>query len=221
MKKIVNVIKQYAELYWKWLLIGIVLLILSVYIFTKPQNSKVSENEQMYQKVLNDTESKYKEKKDEVNKKETETIDSKIFVDLKGAVKYPGVYEMPNDSRLIDAIEKAGGFTQKADSNTVNLALVLTDQMMIYVGEIDEELPLASQSSEQIEDGTGENLSININKADLTELMKLKGIGEAKAQNIITYREDNNVFETIEEIKEVSGIGEGIFEGIKSEIIID
>jgi len=217
----VNVIKQYAELYWKWLLIGIVLLILSVYIFTKPQNSKVSENEQMYQKVLNDTESKYKEKKDEVNKKETETIDSKIFVDLKGAVKYPGVYEMPNDSRLIDAIEKAGGFTQKADSNTVNLALVLTDQMMIYVGEIDEELPLASQSSEQIEDGTGENLSININKADLTELMKLKGIGEAKAQNIITYREDNNVFETIEEIKEVSGIGEGIFEGIKSEIIID
>jgi len=226
MEEILNIVKQYIEVYWKWILCGIILVILIMFIFVKPQNPKVNENELKYQDVLNDGEREEgeKEKQEEIKKeKETVELESEVFVDLKGAVKYPGVYEMPSDSRLIDVIEKAGGFTQNADSNTVNLAQVLTDQMMIYVGEIGEKLPTVNQYNSPFEGG-GENsdsLSININTADLTELMELKGIGEAKAQNIVTYREDNKVFETIEEIKEVSGIGKGIFEGLKDDIVID
>lgn len=224
MEEILDTVKQYVEMYWKWIIAGIVLLILMISVFIKPSESESKENEtnSMYQEILNETDNTADGIESEtIEQKGSEETQTEIFVDVKGAVQHPGVYEMADGSRLIDAIEKAGGFTKEADSNTVNLAQLLTDQMMIYVGKVGEEpLPINQSGEEQVNEENGENLSININTAEFTELMKLKGIGEAKAQNIITYREENGKFETIEEIKEVSGIGEGIFEGLKGDIVV-
>lgn len=222
MEEILDTVKQYVEMYWKWIIAGIVLLILMISVFIKSSESKENETNSMYQEILNETDNTADDIESEtIEQKGSEETQTEIFVDVKGAVQHPGVYEMPDRSRLIDAIEKAGGFTKEADSNTVNLAQLLTDQMMIYVGKVGEEpLPINQSEGEQVNEESGESLSININTAEFTELMELKGIGEAKAQNIITYREENGKFETIEEIKEVSGIGEGIFEGLKGDIIV-
>lgn len=222
MEEILDTVRQYAEMYWKWILCGIILLILVLFVVIKPSEPKEDETDAMYQEILEETDHIEGEIESEVvEPKGSEEANIEIFVDVKGAVQHPGVYEMPSGSRLMDAVEKAGGFTKEADSNTVNLAQLLTDQMMIYVGKEGEEPPLINQSvGEGDDDEGGENLSININTAEFNELMDLKGIGEAKAQNIITYREENGKFETVEEIKEVSGIGEGIFEGLKGNIIV-
>lgn len=150
---------------------------------------------------------------------EEKTIEVPIMVDIKGAVQRPGVYEMDDNARLLEVIEKAGGFTEEADSRQVNLAQIVTDQMMIYIPREGEEIPdeLVLDQVNDV-DSVGR---ININTADITELTQLKGIGEARAASIIEYREEYGRFESVEEIKNVSGIGEAIFEGFKDEIVVN
>lgn len=131
---------------------------------------------------------------------------------------------MSENSRVMDAISKAGGLVGDADGNAVNLAQLLEDQMVIYVpkeGEEGEGIELGithPQSSEQTD--TGET-KVNINQAEKEALMTLNGIGSSKAENILSYREENGPFQTIEEIKNVSGIGYATFENLKEVITVD
>ncbi len=139
----------------------------------------------------------------EINQEE---IISDIRVDIKGAIKYPGVYIVPSSALLQDVIIIAGGLLDTADSNMINMVLPLYDNQMINI-------PFKTNSS-----NTG-NL-ININIATINELTSLPGIGEAKAKNIISYREKNGSFKSIDEIKNVSGIGEDVFNKIKTYITV-
>ena len=167
-----------------------------------------------------------KEEAEETNEEEeenTEKIESTkdILVDVKGAVHSPGVYSMKENSRVIDAVEEAGGFLKEAEQNSINLAQAVEDQMLIYVPKEGEEIPdLTSfnqiQPNEQTTDQQTEK--INLNEADKDVLMTLSGIGEVKANNILAYREENGPFKAIEEIMEVSGIGEATFENLKEMI---
>lgn len=139
-----------------------------------------------------------------------------IYVDIKGAVKYPGVYQLEAGSRVIDIIEVAGGLLNEADETNLNQAMLLTDQMMIYVpieGEqVNQDIPTLFDESQVHK--------ININTADVGQLVSLPGIGVKKAEAIIQYRKDNGSFQTIEDLKEVSGIGDKIFEQLKEQVSI-
>lgn len=150
-----------------------------------------------------------------------------IFIDIKGAVVYPNIYEMTSGQRLYDVVEKAGGFTEHADQNQVNLAQRLQDEMVIYIpmkGEdVPEHLALSPVTPAGKGDETGgeETQKININTADAAGLTTLNGIGEKKAQMIIDYREEQGPFIAVEDIKNVSGIGEKSFENLKDSITVD
>lgn len=133
-----------------------------------------------------------------------------IFVYMCGAVNREGVYELPDGSRIYQAIEVAGGFREDADTKAVNQAEVLEDEERIYVPVIGEEVLVESEESGKI----------NINKASKEELMTLPGVGESRAESIIKYREDVGAFQNIEDIMQVSGIKEGLFEKIKDLITV-
>lgn len=155
------------------------------------------------------------------------TDESVIVVDVKGAVRTPGVYELKEGDRVIQAVEKAGGMTDDAASNFINLAQVISDGMMIYVPTYDEinegETPMNVAVQEQVNhqtahSDTSKSQKININVASPTELEQLNGIGASRAQAIVQYREENGRFETKEDIMNISGIGPAIFEKIKEDI---
>lgn len=172
------------------------------------------------------------EEKDEIITEAVETI----FIDIKGEVENPGVYEMQLGDRVIDAVQMAGGFTDEATTDNVNLSKKLKDESVIiipsylkdyenvtikndYEIDINDDIVQSekNESDEKIESSS--NL-ININTASVVELMSLDGIGESKAKAIIEYRDINGDFENILDIKNVSGIGESIYEKIKDYITV-
>ena len=140
--------------------------------------------------------------------------DEKIFVDVKGAVKHPGVFETTKDKRVKDLIEEAGGLLDDADTSTLNLSQKVKDQMVIYVlkhGEKPKQISDSGSSSSNTD-------VININTANKEQLMKISGVGKTKAEAIISYREKNGDFKKKEDITKVRGIGKATFEKIKDKI---
>lgn len=156
-----------------------------------------------------------------------------VIVDIKGEVNIPGVYELIKGSRVIDVIMEASGLTENANTRYINLSKILNDgdSIIIYSNkEIEdskkdktEECICEEINSACIEENTTNSISndlININTATKEQLMTLTGIGESKANEIIKYREENGNFKSIDEIINVNGISEKIFEKIKSNITI-
>lgn len=145
-----------------------------------------------------------------------------IMVDVKGEVVSPGVYELTTEDRVIDAIQLAGGYTNEAETNLVNHAQKLQDEMVIYIPKKGEELadlPIEQTvtSGQASKNSAGK---ININTADESQLTTLPGIGPSKAQAIIAYREETGSFKNIEDLTNVSGIGDKTFEKLKELIDI-
>lgn len=147
----------------------------------------------------------------------------KIYVYVCGAVAAPGVYELDEGSRVNDALVAAGGFSEDADRNVVNLAEEASDEQRIYFPVHGENLS-QKWSSEDLDHAadSGEYAGlININKADVSELMELPGIGETRAGQIVEYRRTYGGFSTKEDLKNVSGIGDSIYRKLESYITVD
>ncbi len=145
-----------------------------------------------------------------------------VFVYVCGAVHSPGVYELKSGARIYEAIELAGGVTADAAQELINQAEVITDGARIYVPD-QEEAEEFQSGTEGLSTGVtsgSEKGKININTAGKDELMTLTGIGEAKAESILKYREENGKFGSIEELMQVGGIKEGVFNKIKDDITI-
>ncbi|MBQ2275575.1 MAG: ComEA family DNA-binding protein [Lachnospiraceae bacterium] len=152
--------------------------------------------------------------------KEESTVEKKsdtIFVYVCGSVKRPDVYEVEADGRIVDAVKAAGGFLKDADKNAVNLAQSLTDGQQIYIPSVKEQ---SKSNNEQQEQNNKSGNLISLNHATKEELMTLPGIGESKANLIIQYREEKGGFSKIEQIMEIQGIKEGVFNKIKDDITI-
>ena len=143
-----------------------------------------------------------------------------ITVDVKGAVKSPGIYDLPVGSRVNDAVQKAGGLTEQADSKSINLAQKVSDEALVYVPTKGE-----AAASQQTVSGTASSTSkekkINLNKASLEELKQVKGLGGKRAQDIIDHRESNGKFKSVDELKKVSGIGAKTIEKLKDYVTVD
>ena len=147
--------------------------------------------------------------------KTEEKHDEKIFVDVKGAVKHPGVFETTKDKRVKDLIEEAGGLLDDADTSTLNLSQKVKDQMVIYILKHGEK---PKQMTENATTSSSSGEIININTANKEQLMKISGVGKTKAEAIIAHREKNGDFKTKEDITKVRGIGKSTFEKIKDKI---
>lgn len=151
-----------------------------------------------------------------------ETPSEQIYVYVCGAVIDPGVYTLAAGARVYEAVEAAGGLSDDAAADYVNLAAELSDGQQLYIPTLTEALEeglTAGSDNSSLSDEDEDGL-ININTATSEELQALPGIGEAKAAAIISYREDNGSFSSIEDITNVSGIGESTFENIKDYITV-
>lgn len=175
-----------------------------------------------------------------ITKKKNKEVVEELKVDIKGQVINPGIYSLKANSRVIDVIVAAGGLTEFADTSVINLSKKIKDEMVIIVYSREEVMDFhkTKEIEKQVEELciqkdeeslkndaciTTDNNStptgkISINTATMEELMTLTGIGEAKAKDIISYREKNGPFKTIEDIKNVSGIGDSLFAKIKENI---
>ncbi len=143
---------------------------------------------------------------------EEKTVLEKMFVDIKGAVVTPGVYQIKENFRIIDVIDLAGGLKIDADTFNVNLSKKVVDEMVIIIPYEGDEIEKIIIEYEEVEKDDG---LININTASLNELTSLPGIGEVRAKDIIKYREEQR-FEKIEDLLNVSGIGNATFDQIKN-----
>lgn len=160
----------------------------------------------------------------------------RVVIDLKGAVNHQGVVDLPTGSRLQDAIQQAGGLTDQADRNRINLAQLLVDGQALYIEKVGEEGPnqLAgvgvssgagnvggARSGAISESGrSGGGTLVNLNTASAKELEALDGIGPKKAEQIVTFREEKHRFQSVEDLKEVGGIGPKRFEQLKNQVTV-
>lgn len=153
-----------------------------------------------------------------------------LCVHVCGAVVTEGVYTLRSGSRVADGIAAAGGFSEAADTAYHNLAARLLDGQKVYVPTVEETKELSVPERGALTNGGGAGVSlpgengtkkVNLNTADMEELMTLNGIGEAKAKSILQYREKVGPFQSVEELKNVSGIGDAMFERVRESIIVE
>lgn len=168
-----------------------------------------------------DTETGFLFSEEEPLEREAEDLqkiqDERIYIHVCGEVASPGVYELAAGSRAFDAITAAGGFTELAAADYLNLAKILQDGEKLMVP--DSEMAESQQFMPEEQLGVTGGL-VNLNQADLNQLMTLPGIGEAKAKSILKYREDMGSFSRIEDIMNISGIKEAAFEKLKDYVTV-
>lgn len=155
---------------------------------------------------------------------ESEPVPKNIFVDIRGAVKEPLVAELPEGSRVADAIKAAGGLKENADIESINRAAFVTDGEKIIIpkeGELDR-LPQALQGQMPAvsQDSAGGDAKINLNTATTEELQKINGVGPVTAEKIVAYREEHGRFANTEELKNIDGIGDKTYEKMKESITV-
>lgn len=221
MDKIREIIAVRSEDIVKVLTVVILFLTLVIIIFVYKGNSRKEDflENQTIEEILVEQNSETNSV-EQIEPAIAEQIVQKIIVDVKGAVDVPGVYEMQADSRVIDCIEKAGGFLIEAEQKSVNLAQRAEDQMVIYIPMKGEDISEIEQLLPDVftEESTNDIRKVNLNKATKEELKLLNGIGDMKAESIISYREINGPFQKVEDIKNVSGIGEATFDKLRDAI---
>lgn len=193
------------------------------------------EKEEVHFQVEEEKKNTTIEEKENVTKEEASSTGQKseiLYVYICGQVRNPGVYSLEAGKRVNDAVDLAGGFTKEADMTYLNLARQVIDGEQIYVmskeevatahnaavQRTDSEESVKKEGSSPISDMEGLGKKVNINTASREELMTISGIGQAKADSIIAYRQANGPFQNIEEIKQIEGIKDGIFLKIKDQI---
>ncbi|HFH9947406.1 TPA: helix-hairpin-helix domain-containing protein [Streptococcus suis] len=148
---------------------------------------------------------------------------SQLVVDVKGAVAKPGLYTLEEGSRVNDAVEAAGGLTSQADPKSINLAQKLSDEAVVYVASKDENISVvtsttASSAMSQEEKNTS---LVNLNTATEADLQTISGIGAKRAADIIAYREANGGFKSVDDLNNVSGIGDKTMESIRPYVTVE
>ncbi|MGO0106979.1 helix-hairpin-helix domain-containing protein [Streptococcus suis] len=148
---------------------------------------------------------------------------TQLVVDVKGAVAKPGLYTLEADARVNDAVEAAGGLTSQADPKSINLAQKLSDEAVVYVASKDENISVVTSttaSSAMSQDEKNTSL-VNLNTATETDLQTISGIGAKRAADIIAYREANGGFKSVDDLNNVSGIGDKTMESIRPYVTVE
>ncbi|MBO4107440.1 helix-hairpin-helix domain-containing protein [Streptococcus suis] len=158
----------------------------------------------------------------EESSSETSEEPSQLVVDVKGAVEKPGLYTLEAGARVNDAVEAAGGLTSQADPKSVNLAQKLSDEAVVYVASKEENISVvASTTASSAISQKGNESKVNLNTATEADLQTISGIGAKRAADIIAYREANGGFQSVDDLNNVSGIGDKTMESIRPYVTVE
>ncbi|MET1247557.1 helix-hairpin-helix domain-containing protein [Sporolactobacillus sp. STCC-11] len=201
--------------YRVWVIVGIVAVLLVFWLLYQHQNNLKRSAEVQKTDQLFSTQQKSNGTSEKSLSKQI-SLPSELIIDVKGAVRNPGIYHAQASDRVIDGIKQAGGFSKKADRDKINLAQKLADEMVIYVPEKGEEMQVSAGGAPGVVSGQqGSTEMVNVNTADEQAMQNLPGIGPAKAKAIIQYRDEHGPFNSLDELTDVSGIGEKSLEKMK------
>jgi len=206
--------------------VAVFFLIAGICFFVWNTSAKAKETKEELPSVLSVTQTELPEENILPEESGTDPeMQEEVVVYVCGAVNTPGVYILPLGSRLYEAVDFAGGLSENADASYHNLARYISDGERIYILSLEETKELSVIRQAAGEESTGSNASengpVNLNTATLEQMMTLPGIGEAKAKDILEYRTKIGQFTSAEEIKNVSGIGDAMFERIKDKITVE
>lgn len=199
-----------------YIVIGIIIIILVLICFMFFKDENMNENNINFEDSLIIDDSI-------VDEEDVQEEVKKIKIHITGEVNNEGIVELDKGARIDDAIKMAGNITSNADLSKVNLAYELLDGQKVYIPSLNEEIEeyVASEAGENVlEESEAVGGKININVADASALQTINGVGESLANKIINYRQKNGKFKSIDDLKNVSGIGEKKFENIKDKIVV-
>lgn len=209
-------------------IITIIIFIVSIFLYKQKSSNAFKEEymTEIFEEESNDNMEYTETLEEDTTIINEDSIDrNKIIVEIKGEVAKPDVYQLEEGSIIKDLIDMAGGVTEEADLSRINRAEELLNHELIIIGNINDETESSVVQNNSKYSSNGNNSDkvstlININTADLEQLKEITGIGNIKAQSIIDYREANGGFKSLEELKNVDGIGDKTFEKIKEQITL-
>ncbi|MCQ8263609.1 helix-hairpin-helix domain-containing protein [Streptococcus suis] len=220
METIKTYIEMLKEYKWQITLPAVAGLLMATFlIFSQPAKSDQTGLTELPQ---TEQASSSQEQTEETSTEESEEL-SQLVVDVKGAVVKPGLYTLEAGARVNDAVEAAGGLTSQADPKSINLAQKLSDEAVVYVASKDENISVVASttaSSAMSQEEKNSNL-VNLNTATETDLQTISGIGAKRAADIIAYREANGGFKSVDDLNNVSGIGDKTMESIRPYVTVD
>ena len=219
MEKMITYVKNHQEILKKIMLPAVVITALAVFwIFGGEEDLTVEDAGSMDNQ----------ETEDISTESGSEDFEGDIYVDIGGEVINPGVYCVPSGTRLFQVVEEAGGLKETADIDSINQAEAVLDGQKIIIGSLDESSPYytgTSQSGQDVSSAsagavrqTADGFKVNLNKATLSDLQLIPGVGPSTAQKILDYRNSSGKFSSISDIKNIGGIGEKTYENMKDYI---
>ncbi|CRH88981.1 ComE operon protein 1 [Chlamydia trachomatis] len=218
---ILEFIKEYK---WQAGLVSLAVLVGGFIVFSQPAKSEQQSALVAAVPKTEMTSSSSSQKKDK-EKKLDEKGSSTILVDVKGAVAKPGLYELKAGARVNDAITAAGGFAANADQKSINLAQKVSDEAVAYVAASGENISVVNSSAKtdtsSAESESADTDLVNLNTATAADLQTITGIGAKRAADIIVYREANGGFKSVDDLNQVSGIGDKTLENIRPYVTVD
>ncbi|HEL2593574.1 TPA: helix-hairpin-helix domain-containing protein [Streptococcus suis] len=220
MDKIKTYIEMLKEYKWQIALPAVAGLLMAMFLIFS-QSAK-SDQTGLTDFPQTEQTSSSQEQTEETSTEESEEL-SQLVVDVKGAVVKPGLYTLEAGARVNDAVEAAGGLTSQADPKSINLAQKLSDEAVVYVASKDENISVvasttASSAMSQEEKNTS---LVNLNTATEADLQTISGIGAKRAADIIAYREANGGFKSVDDLNNVSGIGDKTMESIRPYVTVE
>ena len=217
-ENVLEKIKQYKLA----LVIALIGLVIAGFMILQREQKQENNIQQLMEQTSYSSSSTTEKSKQRSESNQGDKNEGMVTVDVKGAVKKPGVYQLKSSSRVHDALLKAGGMTDEADLKSINQAQKLVDEAVVYVAKVGENVvdvttnTNASTSTSQAKAGL-----VNLNTATEADFQTISGIGQKRAQDIIAYREANGKFKSVDDLKNVTGIGAKTLEKLKEYVTVD
>mgnify|MGYP002743039154 FL=1 len=217
-ENVLEKIKQYKLA----LVIALIGVVIAGFMMLQREQKQENNIQQLMEQTSYSSSSTTEKSKQRSESDQGDKNEGMVTVDVKGAVKKPGVYQLKSSSRVHDALLKAGGMTDEADLKSINQAQKLVDEAVVYVAKVGENVvdvttnTNASTSTSQAKAGL-----VNLNTATEADFQTISGIGQKRAQDIIAYREANGKFKSVDDLKNVTGIGAKTLEKLKEYVTVD
>lgn len=217
-ENVLEKIKQYKLA----LVIALIGLVIAGFMMLQREQKQENNIQQLMEQTSYSSSSTTEKSKQRSESNQGDKNEGMVTVDVKGAVKKPGVYQMKSSSRVHDALLKAGGMTDEADLKSINQAQKLVDEAVVYVAKVGENVvDVTTNTSTSSATSQAKSGLVNLNTATEADFQTISGIGQKRAQDIIAYREANGKFKSVDDLKNVTGIGAKTLEKLKEYVTVD
>ena len=217
-ENVLEKIKQYKLA----LVIALIGLVIAGFMILQREQKQENNIQQLMEQTSYSSSSTTEKSKQRSESNQGDKNEGMVTVDIKGAVKKPGVYQLKSSSRVHDALLKAGGMTDEADLKSINQAQKLVDEAVVYVAKVGENVvDVTTNTSTSSATSQAKSGLVNLNTATEADFQTISGIGQKRAQDIIAYREANGKFKSVDDLKNVTGIGAKTLEKLKEYVTVD